>query len=112
MKKLGHDFGKVDEGEGIFMEQTTITDDHFNIIDLNKSSNYRFVQFIDIGNSKSAMVLENEETRQVRFMLPNYRRDGENSFLEFEMLGLIQSKPGETGDLAKIFKCETVISSN
>ena len=77
------------------MEQTVVTDDQVSIIEMAERLKYRFVQFIDIGNSKSAMVMEHIETYQVRFMLPNYlgNERSVDSVLRFDMLGLILSKP-------------------
>ena len=44
------------------MEQTVVTEDQVSIIKMHEELDYRFIQFIDIGNSKSAMVMEHKTT--------------------------------------------------
>ena len=48
---------------------------------------YKFINFIDIGDDKEAMLLENRETRQLRFFTPALNQ----GTISFVQLGLHQS---------------------
>ena len=55
------------------------------LITVNINKDFEFKGFIDLGNSESCMLVENINTRQIRFFKPFVSKSGK---IEFEQLGL------------------------
>ena len=68
---------------------------------------YQFQQFVDIGMNKTAMIVENEFNKSLRFVLlaPN----DESDEISLEALGMVQQAPDiDTYDVERIVKVCTV----
>ena len=69
----------------VLMRRVRLTDEHIKFVSLG--CDYKFHEFINIGKYRSALVLENERTTQLRFVKPHYCKEDDK--ITFEQLGLV-----------------------
>jgi len=67
------------------MRRIKLTRDQIRFVNL--ASDYKFREFINIGKYRSALVLENERTSQLRFVKPQINKQEDK--ITFEQLGLV-----------------------
>ena len=77
---------------------------------------YQFITFTDTGTGGTAMIIENENTKQLRFVLMLYDREPHSVYgpdekpkLMFEQLGLAQREPINKAEIIKTVTAQSYV---